>query len=204
MKKIALTFDDGPNTTVTPLILDLFKQYGIKASFFVVGEKINEETIPVMKRCLTQGCEIENHSFSHPALPSLPVNERVRQVEDTTGLIEKNLGTCVKYFRPPYIAMDAETAELIRYPLICGIGCDDWDENVSVDTRVEEVLKNAEDGQIVLLHDSDYNFKTVEALKTIIPKLLDEGYEFVTVEELFEASEAKPEIGTGRLYSVVK
>ncbi len=151
-----------------------------------------------------QGCEIENHSFSHPALPSLPVEERLKQVEDTTELIEKNLGTCVKFFRPPYIAMDAETAKIIRYPLICGIGCDDWDENVSVDKRVEDVLKNAEEGQIILLHDSHYNVKTVEALERIIPALLDEGYEFVTVEELFESAKADREVGTGRLYSVVK
>ena len=204
MKKIALTFDDGPNTKVTPLILELLKLYGIRASFFVVGEKISEETIPVMKCCIEQGCEVENHSYSHPALPSIPIEERVKQVEDTTKLIEGNLGTSVKYFRPPYISMDKETAEVIRYPLICGIGCDDWDENVSVDTRVSEVLKNAEDGQIVLLHDSDYNLKTVEALKKIIPELLGAGYEFVTVDELFEMSEVLAETGTGRLYSVIK
>ncbi|MGN0165727.1 MAG: polysaccharide deacetylase family protein [Lachnospiraceae bacterium] len=204
MKKIALTFDDGPNTIVTPLVLDLLEQYNAKATFFLIGEKIIEETVPVMKRAVSLGCEIENHSFSHPAMTELTTEERLFQVKKTTELIEEHINTKVRYFRPPYIAVNEEMARDVKYPLICGIGCNDWDENVSVESRIRQVISNAEEGQIILLHDSDYNVNTWEALKTIIPELLKREYEFVTVHELFSSLEEEPEIGTGRLYSVIK
>lgn len=204
MKKIALTFDDGPNNVVTPLILDLLEQYNAKATFFLVGEKINDETAEVMKRTVSMGCELENHSFTHSAMPSLTSEERITEVKRTSELIEKYTGAQVRYFRPPYIAVDETSAKEIKYPLICGVGCDDWDENVSVETRIEMVLENAEEGQIILLHDSDYNVKTYEAVKVIIPELINRGYELVTVHELFMSAEEKPEIGTGRLYSVIQ
>lgn len=204
MKKIALTFDDGPNTVVTPLILDLLEQYNAKATFFLVGEKINDETAEVMRRTVNMGCELENHSFTHSAMPSLSSEERISEVKRTSELIEKYTGAKVRYFRPPYIAVDEASAKDISYPFICGVGCDDWDENVSVETRIEMVLKNAEEGQIILLHDTDYNVKTYEAVKVIIPELINRGYELVTVHELFTDSEEDVEVGTGRLYSVIK
>lgn len=200
MKKIALTFDDGPNTVVTPLILDLLESYGARATFFLIGEKINPETAEVMRRAVRMGCELENHSFSHRAMTELSAVERSAEIEKTDSLIRRFANTEVHFFRPPYIAMNEEAAKEIGYPLICGVGCNDWDENVGVETRVKEVLANAEDGQIVLLHDSDYNVKTYEALKTILPELLRQGYEPVTVSELFSACGEAPEIGTGRLY----
>lgn len=204
MKKIALTFDDGPNTVVTPLVLDLLEQYNVKATFFLVGEKITPETAGVMRRAVRMGCELENHSFSHSAMTELTEEEGKAEIEKTDSLIRSFAKTKVRFFRPPYIAMNAETAKGIKYPLICGAGCRDWDENVSVETRVKEVLANAEDGQIVLLHDSDYNMKTVSALKTIIPELLRQDYELVTVSELFSGYGEAPEIGTGRLYSKIE
>ncbi|MBQ8281071.1 MAG: polysaccharide deacetylase family protein [Lachnospiraceae bacterium] len=169
-----------------------------------MGEKINDETAEVMRRTVNMGCELENHSFTHSAMPSLSSEERIFEVKRTSELIEKYTGAKVRYFRPPYIAVDEVSAKDIKYPFICGVGCDDWDENVSVETRIEMVLKNAEEGQIILLHDTDYNVKTYEAVKVIIPELINRGYELVTVDELFMNSEEDIEVGTGRLYSVIK
>lgn len=201
MKKIALTFDDGPNTVVTPLILDLLEENSIKATFFLVGENINSDSVPVMKRAVSMGCELENHSYSHPAMTELSSEERLFQVNRTTELIEENTGVKVCYFRPPYIAVDESTIKDVKYPLICGVGCNDWDENVSIDSRIEQVLANAEDGQIILLHDSRNNIKTYEALKTIIPKLKNREFEFVTLTELFSSYGEVPKAGNGILYS---
>ncbi len=204
MKKIALTFDDGPNTTVTPLVLDLLEKYGVKGTFFLIGRNISKETAPVIKRAVMMGCEIENHSFTHTAMTELSPEEIKKEINETGGLIKKYARTDVRFFRPPYIAMNEETARLIDYPLICGIGCNDWDESVTVETRIREVLENACDGQIILLHDSEQNYKTWEALKTIIPELLKDGYELVTLEELFAVYGEAYEVGTGRLYSVIE
>ena len=105
------------------------------------------------------------------------VREKVRDItgEDT------------KFFRPPYIAVNDGMYDAIDMPFICGVGCNDWEDSVSAEERAERTLKQVKDGTIVLLHDMQGNSKTVEALKTIIPTLKDEGYEFVTVSELFEA-----------------
>lgn len=204
MKKIALTFDDGPNNTVTPLILDLLEEYGAKATFFLIGEKISDETAKVMRRTVKMGCEIENHSFTHTAMTELSEEDRRTEIEKTSELIKKYTKTKVCFFRPPYIAMNEEVAKDIDYPLICGEGCDDWDENVSAETRIKAVLGNACDGQIVLLHDTYYNYKTYEALKTIVPELIARGYELVTLNELFASYGVAPEARTGRMYSRIE
>ena len=83
--------------------------------------------------------------------------------------------------------------ESIDLPFIAGIGANDWDDKVSAEERAKLIIDNASDGCIILLHDSYGNSKTVEALDTIIPTLLDEGYEFLTVTELFEKNGVEPQ-----------
>lgn len=201
MKYIALTFDDGPNTEVTPKILDLFERYQVRGSFFVNGNHINEDTIPVMKRAIALGCDIQNHSYSHPAMPKLSEEEILKEIKDTDDLIISVTGVAPGFFRPPYIAVDDRMFELIDYPFICGRGCNDWDQEVSVETRIKEILTGPCDGEIILLHDSEYNHKTATALETIIPKLLDEGFSLVTITELFKLCKCKPQAHNKIIYS---
>ena len=89
-------------------------------------------------------------------------------------------------------------------PFICGVGCNDWVQKVTVQQRIDNTLKQVKDGTIILLHDAAGNFQTVEALDTIIPSLIDEGYQFVTVSELFETKGIDISGEDMNLYTVVQ
>ncbi len=186
---IALTFDDGPNTTTTVEVLDKLEQYGVVASFFVVGKNINESTINVMQRAVKMGCEIDNHSETHGYMNTMTEDEILSEVTSTSEKVFEAVGVSTKFFRPPFIAVSTTMLDVIDMPFICGYAANDWDNNVTAKERAERILEQSKDGAILLLHDMQGNSKTVEALDTIIPKLLEDGYQFVTVSELFETKE---------------
>ena len=185
-KYIALTFDDGPNTTTTNDVLDVLEQYNIKASFFLIGNNINAENESVVKRAHDMGCDIENHSKSHPYMNEMTEEEIIEEVEYVNEYIKKITGESPSFFRPPYIAINNTMYDNIDLTFIAGFGCNDWDDAVPADRRAAVILRQAQDGGIILLHDAQGNDKTVEALHTIIPELQAQGYEFVTISELFE------------------
>ena len=190
--RISLTFDDGPNLDVTSQILDLLELHKIPASFFLIGQNINEKSAESIRREIDDGCSVECHSWSHPAFPKLTPVEMLDEIEKTNAAIEKYSGEKPIFFRPPYIAVNQLMYDTIKMPFIEGCGVDDWNDSVSVETRVEGVIKNAHDGQIILLHDMSGNRKTVEALKKIIPALKDMGAEFYTVRDLFKVCGVNP------------
>lgn len=198
-KLIALSFDDGPNTTTTVEVLDMLAKHEVVASFFVVGERITPESAEVMKCVVAQGCEIENHSYTHDVLKEKTSEELTFEVGETSRLIEEAVGRTPVFFRPPYIAVDENMWENISLPFICGYGADDWLPEVSAAERAKRIIDGAKDGAIILLHDMEGNDMTVEALDTIIPTLKAQGYEFVTVAQLFEAKGIAPE--RHRLYT---
>lgn len=193
-KLVALTFDDGPNTDTTPLVLDKLEKYNVVASFFLVGQNLNEYTKPIVQRQLDLGCEINNHSWSHPNMTTFTPEEIIKQIQDTNDKINEMVGLTPKYFRPPFIATNNDMYDNIDLPFICGIGCNDWDAAVTKEQRVETILGNVKDGDIILLHDASGNFNTVNALDEIIPNLLDDGYAFVTVSKLFELKGVEPNV----------
>ena len=184
---IALTFDDGPNTTTTNQVLDLLQKYQVRASFFLIGTNITDASAEVVKRAFDMGCEIDNHSKTHPYMNEMTAEEIIAEVQYVSDKVEEITGQPTLFFRPPYIAVSTTMYENIDMPFICGGGCDDWDPSVSVDVRVKRIQRQLQDGLIILLHDAEGNDQTVEALDILIPDLLDKGYQFVTVAELFEA-----------------
>jgi len=201
---IALTFDDGPNTTVTLKVLDLLEENGITASFFLEGRFIDSTTVPVLKRMDEMGCEICNHAFDHQHMGDMTSpDEIIRQTDITDSLIFSAVGKKPLFFRPPYISVCDLMHETIPHTFIAGQGCEDWLPEVTPEMRTERVLEAARDGQIILLHDGDWNPPTVEALKTIIPGLLEKGFEFVTVSELFERKGVTPTPHEKIIYSQV-
>lgn len=193
-KLVALTFDDGPNTVTTPQILDKLEKYNVVASFFLVGMNITDAVKPVMERQLALGCEINNHSWSHPAMSAMSKEEIEKEITDTNNIIKEMVGVTPKFFRPPYIATSPEMYQYITLPFIRGIGCNDWKASVSTEERAEMILSSVKDGDIILLHDSVGNINTVNALDLIIPELLDRGYQFVTVGKLFELKGVDPNV----------
>ena len=194
-KLVALSFDDGPNTTTTVQMLDVLKKHNVKASFFVIGKNINEESAKVMLRAHNEGHDIENHSKTHSAMPTLSVDSIKSEIEFTSALVAKYVGERPQLFRPPYIALNKTMFDNIDLTFICGEGSNDWEDSVSADQRVEKILASAKDGLIYLLHDTEGNSKTVEAVDRIIPVLKERGYTFVTVRELMKQKNIKPQPG---------
>ncbi len=191
-KMVALTFDDGPSETTTQEVLDILEQYGIPATFFLIGELITEKTIPIMKRELELGCEIENHSYTHSDMTKLSAEEIREEIEKTSAAIRNAVGVEPKFFRPPYIYTNDMMFENIDLHFVVGMGCNDWIPDASAKERIDIFFENIKDGTMVLLHDLQGNVNTVEALPTMIEGLLEQGYTFVTVEELFRANGVNP------------
>lgn len=193
-KLCALTFDDGPNTDTTPLVLEKLRKYGITATFFIVGNNIDEDSEQVVKEASEMGCEICNHSRTHSAMPELSAEDIRAEIEFTSGEIERITGKRPKFFRPPYIAVNSTMYENIDLTFIAGIGAEDWLPEVTAEERAEKIFAQIKDGAVILLHDMSGNTPTVEALDIIIPALKEE-YEFVTVSKLFELSGVTPKKG---------
>lgn len=194
-KHIALTFDDGPNTDITPQVLEKLKKYGTPAAFFLVGDNITPESAEVSRAAFGQGCEICSHSRTHSVMTELSPEEIRAEIEFTDNKIREITGIAPRFFRPPYIAVNDVMLDVIDKIFIAGIGAEDWLDEVTAEMRAEKILAQAKNGSIILLHDMRGNSKTVAALDIIIPALLNDGFEFLTVSELFAAEGVEPKRG---------
>lgn len=191
-KVIALTFDDGPNTTTTREVLEMLKKHGVVATFFLIGDNINDESAKVVKYAYDLGCEINNHSKTHSYMSSMTAEEVKAEFDYVDERVYEITGEHTRFFRPPYIDVGDVMWENIDVPFISGIGCNDWEDKVTADRRTKVILKKVKDGSIILLHDAEGNSMTVEALDTMIPELKAQGYKFVTLTELFEEKGVEP------------
>lgn len=184
--KVALTFDDGPNPYTTPIVLDVLKKYNIKATFFVLGQRIsgNEE---LLKRIVLEGHEIGNHSWSHPDLTKLSKEDVAKQISDTQNKIYEVTGVYPTLLRPPYGAYNKSVYEQAKLPIILwNVDSQDWSlRNTSkVTNRVVNITRA---GSIVLMHD--IHMETAKAVESIILGLQNKGYTFSTVKELYHSGQ---------------
>lgn len=202
-KLMALSFDDGPNTVTTPLVLDVLEKYGVTASFFVEGRYIDEASAVVMKRAYDMGCTIENHSWTHSHMSELPLDSAVQEIEQTSARIEEVIGVAPTFFRPPYIDASEAMHDTIALPFICGDSSEDWRADLDAAGRAHNVLARSTDGSIILMHDFANNNRTVEMLDSIIPLLQAQGVRFVTVPELFRLRGVTPEPHSGIVWNRV-
>ena len=192
-KLVALTFDDGPSN-ITEQVLDILKQYGIVGSFFLIGQNITPDSKHILERQLAQGCEICNHSFTHNDMSRMS-GETIRdEIKRTSDLIRDTAGIEPKFFRPPYIALSDTMYDNIDLPFICGEDSRDWDDEISVQGRIDRVLQKAKDGSLILMHDKTDNFKTLEALPAIIEGLRERGFSFVTASRIFADKGIDPHV----------
>ena len=199
--RIALTFDDGPNTTITPQVLDILEAESIPASFFLIGKHITPASAEVARRAVSMGCDLENHSMTHGFMNQTTPETIREEINGCTALIRDLSGSEPRFFRPPYIAVNQTLFDEVPLTFICGSNCRDWEPDVSAEERLQMLLSNARDGEIVLLHDMEGNIATVEALRRLIPLLKARGFRFFTCPGLFEACGVTPQ--AGRLYSNV-
>jgi cellulose synthase/poly-beta-1,6-N-acetylglucosamine synthase-like glycosyltransferase/spore germination protein YaaH/peptidoglycan/xylan/chitin deacetylase (PgdA/CDA1 family) len=191
---VALTFDDGPNARWTPQILDILKAKNAPATFFVIGEHMQERP-DLVAREVKQGLLVGNHTYTHPNIAELPVPETDLELNATQRLFEVVTGRSMRLLRPPYFG-DAEpstpaeidplvSAQKLGY-LIAGlrIDPDDWKKPDATLTRLTDTNPETA-GQVVLLHDAGGDrSRTVEALPQLIDQLRAHGYKLVTLAEL--------------------
>jgi cellulose synthase/poly-beta-1,6-N-acetylglucosamine synthase-like glycosyltransferase/peptidoglycan/xylan/chitin deacetylase (PgdA/CDA1 family)/spore germination protein YaaH len=205
-KKIAITFDDGPDPTWTPKILAVLKQYNVKAAFLMIGEEA-EDNVGVMKQVYDQGHEIGNHTFTHPDISEISQGQVDLQLNLTERLFAAKLGVNPVYFRPPYsIDQEPDTNDQaapidhienkLGY-IILGdkIDTEDWNEHPrktpqeivkSVFDQIDEAqIKPWMKGSVILMHDGGGDRSaTVAALPVLITALRARGYQIVPVYEL--------------------
>lgn len=186
-KKIALTFDDGPHPSKTGRILDLLKEYNIHATFFVIGQNVAAYPDVVLRE-IEEGHEIGNHTYSHKSLYRCKKETVENEIISTEEILIDKTGCIPHVFRPPegaYTGDILDVAGRMNYDVILWtIDTRDW-AKASTDQIVSAVLGKVKNGSIILMHDFTISgTHTLDALKILIPKLLDMGYEFVTVSEL--------------------
>ena len=184
VKKIALTFDDGPHPYYTEELLDGLKERGVVATFFVTGEHASLHP-DVIKRMQEEGHLIGNHTYSHMQLTKKNREKFKEELVRTNQVLHEITGVEVEYVRPPYGCWDKSfEEELNMFPVLWTIDPLDWcSSNVGYIT--ERVVEKAGENEIILMHD--YYDTSVTAALRVVDELLEEGYVFVTVEEiLFE------------------
>lgn len=200
MKVLCLTFDDGPSRTMDG-VLDLLAQYDAKATFFVIGNRI-EGNEAVLRRAVQEGHEIGNHSWSHQALgdlwdattrvastnPEYAAAEAIlSEIIPTQEKVKNVAGVTPKYFRPPYLSNGSLLQKTVKMPFIAtSLDTVDYAETTTAEQIYETVAAKAKDGAIVLQHCFEGNAKTIEALKKILPWCREQGYQLVTVSEMFQ------------------
>lgn len=191
-KMVALTFDDGPYRPVTNQILDALKKYNARATFFVVGSRLG-----TYKDCLERenklGCEIACHTFNHASLTSLSESSIKKEISDTNTLVKKYTGQTVKLVRAPGGAVNSKVKNTVSYPLVnWSVDTEDW-KNRNADTTFANFKKDVKDGSIVLMHD--LYASTGNAASRIIPWLVCNGYQIVTVSEMMDAKGVRMQNG---------
>ncbi len=186
-KRVALTFDDGPHIKFTKQILDVLDKYGVKATFFVIGE--NAERYPeLVKSEYEAGHEIGNHTYSHRRLGSVDRAFMLDEIKKTDDIIYGITGKYPILFRPPEgrtsSELEADVFAKSKKTVLWTIDTRDWAHNPLADI-VRTVKTNVKNGSIILFHDyiTPYS-ETPDALEKLIPYLTENGYEFVTVSEL--------------------
>lgn len=194
-KAVALTFDDGPSTTNTPKVLELLKKYNAHATFFVLGTRVSAGA-EVLKQEVAQGCEIGNHSWNHTNLAGLSMKKVNKQYNKTANLVKKLIGYDITILRPPYGAISQKMRNKLKHPMILwNIDTLDW-KYKNTKKILKQIKKNVKDGDIILMHD--IHPTTAEALKKVLPWLVKNDYDILTVSELAARNGAK--LTNGKAY----
>ena len=181
VKKIALTFDDGPHPRYTEQLLDGLKERNVVATFFVTGE--NAQNYPnIIRREQEEGHLIGNHTYSHIQLTSGNRETFREELVKTNEILENITGEKVSFVRPPYGSWDKSfEKELNMFPVLWNIDPLDWCSH-NAECTAAKVVEKAGDGDIILMHD--YYDTSVTAALEVVDVLQKRGFQFVTVEEI--------------------
>lgn len=190
---IALTFDDGPNPTLTPKLLDLLAAHHFKATFFVIGQNAADHP-DILKRAVREGHEIGNHSWSHPNLAKMSDAAVRNEVQKTDDAIAAAIGKRPTLLRPPYGSITANQKRWIHNEfgyriIIWDVDPLDW-KRPGPSVVTSRILKETHAGSIVLSHD--IHPPTIEAMVATFNQLEAKGFKSVTVTELLAMAKTPP------------
>ncbi|SMQ84856.1 Glycosyltransferase, catalytic subunit of cellulose synthase and poly-beta-1,6-N-acetylglucosamine synthase [Bacillus sp. OV166] len=200
-KEVVLTFDDGPDPTYTPQILDILDKNHIKGSFFIIGENALQHP-ELVNKMYKKGHEIGNHTFTHPDVASITPFQTRMELNANQRLFQEITGHSMTLFRPPYVANAEPSTKSELEPILRAqdmgytmvgelIDSDDW-QRLSSDEIVNRVLDQLPEGNVILMHDAGGDrSNTVEALPTIIKELKQRGYTFTTIADLTGKSDSQ-------------
>ncbi|MEH7482101.1 polysaccharide deacetylase family protein [Neobacillus drentensis] len=193
-KEVVLTFDDGPDPTYTPQILDILDKNHIKGSFFIIGENALQHP-ELVNKMFKEGHEIGNHTFTHPDVASITPFQTRMELNANQRLFQEITGHSMTLFRPPYVANAEPSTKSELEPILRAqdmgytmvgelIDSDDW-QRLSSDAIVNRVLNQLPEGNVILMHDAGGDrSNTVKALPMIIKELKQRGYTFTTIADL--------------------
>ena len=180
---VALTFDDGPYGPVTKRILETLGDFNGKATFFVVGSRIQgrEDTV---KMIADSGCEIGNHTFNHTQLNKVTAQKAKQELQQTDETVYGLTGCEIKVIRPPAGCYNKALLATDNRPFVLwSVDTMDWSHK-NAQITISRVLDNVKDGDIILMHDLYPT--TADACDVIIPELINRGYQLVTVSQLIQ------------------
>ncbi len=187
-KKIALTFDDGPHETITPVILELLGKFDIAAAFFCVGRKISANP-ELLKKMDDRGHLIGNHTYSHSNwFDFYSMRRMVKELKETERLVEQIINRKVRFFRPPFGVTNPALAKAVKRCNYITVG---WNIR-SLDTSkwknsekiVSRIIRKIKPGSIILLHDQHPDIGTI--LEKLVEHTDETGYEIVRLDELIK------------------
>lgn len=189
--RVALTFDDGPSTKYTEKLLKGLKKRGVKATFFLTGERISYSE-KIVKRMKKDGHVIGNHTYTHIDLAKTGYNEAKKEIEDTNNAIKEITGEKPKFLRPPYGDWNEKLLEETDMSIVLwSVDPEDWKDR-NADVVAKRVIKSTRPGDIILLHDI---FGTsVDAALKIVDELQSKGYQFVTVDQIEDSNLIKKQV----------
>ncbi|UOQ49742.1 polysaccharide deacetylase family protein [Gracilibacillus caseinilyticus] len=196
-KIIALTFDDGPDQRYTPEILDILKKNQVKATFFLVGTRV-EKHVEIAKRIVSEGHAIGNHTFWHPNLAESDIQKMQWEIRKTSTQILHATGQETSWFRAPYGALNEKQVLTLGNLGYKGIGwsldTEDW-RSPGESAITNQVINHVHPGAIILMHSAGHWTQdlsgTVDSVSKLIPTLKKHGYQFVTIPDLWELSQHK-------------
>ena len=183
-KMVALTFDDGPYPPVTERIVQTLKENGAKGTFFMMGNRMDQYRSSV-ELAYEGGNQIASHTFSHKDLTKLSLKDMKYEIDQANECINNVVPVGETYLRPPYGNKNEIMKQNVGVPMIFwSIDTLDWSSRDG-QSVYQEIMKNVKDGDIILMHDLYPS--TADAMELVVPKLIKEGYQLVTVKELLEA-----------------
>lgn len=194
-KMLALTLDDGPSPDTMPRVLEVLSRYGAKATFFLWGEQITPELLPLLREAVALGHELGNHSMHHLHMAALTVEKIRMETEPLQKLLQEQLGITPVWFRAPYLETGPEMLRTIPMPFAAGYGNRDWLPETGVTERIGLAKEACRDGNILLMHCFAGNQATVEALEQLLPWLAEQNIAVTTLSDLFARKGISPEPG---------